>query len=85
MGHSNLYCASRLPRSVSQCQPVCATNAESTIVPIRSGHASSKQRIERRNRHDEHEQLAKLDADVERQQRRQHVTARELQRITKRK
>ena len=54
------------------------------IVPSRSGDHVAEQEIERRNQQDQHQQLSQLDADVERQQRRQQVRAGELQRLPQR-
>ena len=48
------------------------------------GHDEAEQQIEDRNQDHQHEQLPELDADVERQQRRQQVRAGELQRLAQR-
>ena len=45
------------------------------------GHDPTKEERERGNRERQHQQLAQLHADVEREQRRQHVRAGKLQRF----
>ena len=51
------------------------------IVPMRSATTKRNSRLQRRHEHDQHGELTELDADVERQQRRQQVRAGELQRL----
>ena len=78
-GHGNWLSCS--PRSSIQCQPVCATSAERMMMPMRSGGRCRNSRSEHRHEQHEHQQLAELDADVERQQRGQQVRSGELQRF----
>ena len=54
------------------------------IVPSRSATTKRKSRSSAGTSSGEHEQLAELDADVEREQRRQQVRAGELQRLPQR-
>ncbi len=79
VGHANLNCRSSLPRSTIQCQAVCATSADNTSVPTLLRSGMSEDEIERRNEQRENQHLSKLNTDVERQQRREQVRARELQ------
>ena len=54
------------------------------IVPMRSATTYRNSRSSAGMSSDQHEQLTQLDADVERQQRRQQVRAGELQRLPQR-
>ena len=63
---------------------MCATSADSRIVPIRSATTKRNSRLSSRDRTTSTSNWPELDADVERQQRRQQVRAGELQRLAQR-
>ena len=53
-------------------------------MPSFSGHDVAKQQPERRHQHEQHRELADLDAEVESEQRGDQVVAGELQRFAQR-
>ena len=77
-GHSKVYSRSFSQRSIIQCHAVCATSADRMIVPMRSATTKRKSSSSAGIISSEHEQLAELDAEVERQERRQQMRAGKL-------
>ena len=82
-GHHS-YFASVDPRSIIQCQAVCAASADAMMMPTRSRHDEPEHQPEERRQQRDHQQLPELDADIEGEERRDDVRAGKLQRLTQR-